>query len=117
MDLDNMIFSTGSTFIFGSWICEADDKGKLQGRLLEDQENQQDFAFSVRSIEKLTGELSRLAMSKSTQASPTIKFNSNSKAESTSETNLGSFHGKPCPLSMGLQNTASIHQEINSSLL
>jgi hypothetical protein len=39
MDLDNMIFSTGSTFIFGSWICEADDKGKLQGRLLEDQEN------------------------------------------------------------------------------
>jgi hypothetical protein len=47
MDLDNMIFSTGSTFIFGcskktfifgSWICEADDKGKLQERLLEDQE-------------------------------------------------------------------------------
>jgi hypothetical protein len=38
-DLDNMIFSTGSTFIFGSWISKADDKDKLQGRLLEDQEN------------------------------------------------------------------------------
>ena len=24
MDLDNIIFPTGSTFIFGSWICEAD---------------------------------------------------------------------------------------------
>jgi hypothetical protein len=35
-DLDNMIFSMGSTFIFGSWIYEADDKGKLQGHLLED---------------------------------------------------------------------------------
>jgi hypothetical protein len=34
-----MIFSTGSTFIFGSWIYEADKKGKLQGCLLEDQEN------------------------------------------------------------------------------
>jgi hypothetical protein len=39
MDPDNMIFSMGSIFIFGSWICEADDKGKLQGRLLKDQEN------------------------------------------------------------------------------
>jgi hypothetical protein len=28
-DFNNMIFLTGSTFIFGSWICEADDKGKL----------------------------------------------------------------------------------------
>jgi hypothetical protein len=38
-DLDNMIFSTESTFIFESWIYETDKKGKLQGRLLEDQEN------------------------------------------------------------------------------
>ena len=36
MDLDNMIFPTGSTFIFGSWICEADNYDKLQGHLLED---------------------------------------------------------------------------------
>ena len=28
-DLTNMIFSTGSTFIFGSWIYEAIDDGKL----------------------------------------------------------------------------------------
>jgi hypothetical protein len=36
MDLDKIIFSMGSTFIFGSWIYEADDDGKLQGRLLKD---------------------------------------------------------------------------------
>jgi hypothetical protein len=29
MEPDNMIFLTGSTFTFGSWICEVDDKGKL----------------------------------------------------------------------------------------
>jgi hypothetical protein len=28
MDLDNMIFSKGSIFIFGSWIYEAGDDGK-----------------------------------------------------------------------------------------
>ena len=35
MDLDNMIFPMGSTFIFGSWIYEAGDDGELQNRLLE----------------------------------------------------------------------------------
>jgi hypothetical protein len=64
-NLDDMIFLMGSTFIFGSWICEADDKGKLQGRLLEDQENQKDLTLSARSTKELTERLSRLAMSKS----------------------------------------------------
>jgi hypothetical protein len=66
MDLDNMIFLMGSTFIFGSWNYEADDKGKLQGRLLEDQENQEDFALLERSTKELTGKFSRLAMSELT---------------------------------------------------
>jgi hypothetical protein len=35
VDLDNMIFSVGTAFIFGSWICEADDNGKLQSLLIE----------------------------------------------------------------------------------
>ena len=30
-----MIFSAGTTFIFGSWICNADDNGKLQSCLME----------------------------------------------------------------------------------
>ena len=47
MDLDNMIFSKGSTFIFGSWICEAGDDGRLQGRLLKDSEHHQDLSISV----------------------------------------------------------------------
>ena len=43
MDLDNMIFPTGSTFIFGSWICEADNNGKLQGHLLKDPDHHKEF--------------------------------------------------------------------------
>jgi hypothetical protein len=35
-----MFFPAKSTFIFGSWICEADGDGKLQGHLLEDLEHQ-----------------------------------------------------------------------------
>ena len=54
-DLDNMIFSTGSTFIFGSWICEADDNGKLQRRLLEDSDHREDLFISATTTSQLTG--------------------------------------------------------------
>jgi hypothetical protein len=94
MDLDNMIFSMGSTFTFGSWICEADNKGKLQGCLLEDQEDQEDLTLSARSTEELAGRFSCLAVSESIQVSPTIEFNSDSGTELASETHPGSFHGK-----------------------
>ena len=46
-DLDNIIFSMGSTFIFGSWICEAGDDGKLQSRLLEDLDHHEDVFVST----------------------------------------------------------------------
>jgi hypothetical protein len=48
MDLDNMLFPAGSTFVFGSWIFEAGGDNKLQGRLLEDSEHQ-DMIFPVGS--------------------------------------------------------------------
>jgi hypothetical protein len=117
MDLDNMNFLTGSTFTFGSWICEADDKGKLQGHLLKDREDQEDLTLSARLTEELAGGFLHLTMSESIQASSTIEFNSDYRTESTSKTNPGSFHGKSGSFPMGLRNTASIHQEINSSLL
>jgi hypothetical protein len=112
-----MIFLTGSTFIFGSWICEVDDKGKLQGRLLEDQENQEDLTLLARLTKELAGRLSHLAMSESIQVLLMIEFNSDSRTKSVLKTNQGSFHDKLGSFLMGLRNTASIHQEINSSLL
>jgi hypothetical protein len=64
MDLDNMIFLTGSTFTFGSWICEADDKGKLQGHPLEDREDQEDLTLLARLTDELVGGFLRLTMTK-----------------------------------------------------
>ena len=63
MDLDNMIFSMGSTFIFGSWIYEADDNGKLQGRLLKDSDHHEDLAISATMADQIARKLARLVMS------------------------------------------------------
>jgi hypothetical protein len=107
MDLDNMIFLMGSTFTFGSWIYKVDNQGKLQGCLLKDRKDHEDLTLLARSIEELAGRFSRL----------TIEFNSDSETEAALKTNLGSFHDKLGSFLMGLQNLASIHQKINSSLL
>ena len=69
MDLDNMIFSKGSTFIFGSWIYEACDDGKLQGRLLENSDHHQDFFISVTTTDQLARRFAQLVMSNPTQIS------------------------------------------------
>jgi hypothetical protein len=58
-----MIFSTGSTFIFGSWICEVDDDGKLQGRLLEDSARHEDLAILMIATDQLAKRFARLVMS------------------------------------------------------
>jgi len=94
-----------------------EDEGKLQGCLLEDREDQEDLALSTRSTKELTGRLSRLMMSESTPVSPIIEFNLDSRTEPALEANPGSFHSNPGSFSMGLQNTASIHQKISSGLL
>ena len=63
MDLDNMIFSMGSTFIFGSWICEADDNGKLQSHLLKDLDHHEDLSISVTTTDQLIRRFAQLVMS------------------------------------------------------
>ena len=69
MDLDNMIFSTESTFIFGSWICEVGDNGKIQNHLLEDLDHHEDHSISVTTTDQLAGRFAQLAMSDPTQIS------------------------------------------------
>ena len=63
MDLDNMIFSKGSTFIFGSWICEVGNNGKLQGHLLEDSDHHHDFFISATMTDQLAERFTQLVMS------------------------------------------------------
>jgi hypothetical protein len=38
----------GSIFIFGSWVCEVDDKGNLQGHLVEALEAHEDLTLLVK---------------------------------------------------------------------
>jgi hypothetical protein len=65
-DFDNMIFPMGSIFIFGSWVCEADDKGILQGHPVEALEAHEGLILPTKPTEDLTERLSGLTVSEST---------------------------------------------------
>ena len=112
-DLDNMIFSTGSTFIFGSWICKAGHDGKLQNHLLKDSDHHEDLSISTTTTDQLTGRFARLVMSNPTQISRLCASDSNSGSASEMESYLSSFE-KPNSFPTGLQNAASAYQEYNS---
>jgi hypothetical protein len=62
-----MFFPMGSTFIFGSWICEADGDGKFQGRHLEDSEHHEAHVVSTTTADRLTKRISQLMMSDPTR--------------------------------------------------
>ena len=113
MDLDNMIFSKGSTFIFGSWIYEAGDNGKLQSHLLKDSDHHEDLSISVTTIDQLAGRFAQLVMSDPTQISRLCASDSNSGSTSEMESYPSSFK-KPSSFPTGLQNTASTYQAFNS---
>ena len=107
-----MIFSTGSTFIFGSWICEADDDGKLQSRLLEDLDHLEDHSFLATMTDQLVERFAQLVLSDRTQISWLCASDSNSGSTSEMEFDLSSFED-PSSFLMGLQNAASAYQEYN----
>jgi hypothetical protein len=108
-----MIFPMGSIFIFGSWVCEANDKGNLHGHLAETPEAHEDITHST----KLTKDLEKLTVSEPTRSPTTINPDLTSKSDSSSESYPGSFKNKPRPFPIGLQNVASTLQEISSNLL
>jgi hypothetical protein len=85
-----MIFPLGSVFIFGLWVYKIDKKGNLQGQLIEAQEDHEEFILLMGSRD-LTEKLSKLTVSKLTQAPSTTRFNSKSGLESSLGTNLGSL--------------------------
>jgi hypothetical protein len=117
MDFDNMIFPMGSIFIFGSWVCKADDEGNLQGHLFEALEAREGHTLPTRPTEEPTERLSSLTVSESTRASTTTSLDLTFGSDSPLESYLGSFKDKPSPFPIGLQNVASILQNINSNLL
>ena len=49
-----MIFSAGTTFVFRSWICEADGDGKLHTRLREEKEFDDEVEYELAKMTKLS---------------------------------------------------------------
>ena len=113
MDLNNMIFPTGSIFIFGSWICEADNYGKLQSHLLKDPDHHEEFPISTTTTDQLTRRFAQLIISDSNQISRLRASDSNSSSVSKVKFHLSSFK-KPSSFPMGLKNVALTYQEYNS---
>ena len=113
MDLDNMIFSNGLTFIFGSWICEAGDDGKLQGHLLEDSDHHQDSFSSTTTTDQLVRRFAQLAISNPTRISRLHASDSNSSSASETKSYPSSF-GKPSSFLIKLRNMTSTYQEYYS---
>jgi hypothetical protein len=110
-----MIFPLRSVFVFGSWAYKTYEKGNLQGRLVEAQEDHKEFILSMGSGD-LTERLSKIMVSESTRAPSTTRFDSKSRLESSSKTNPSSLQGRLSSFSMGLRNIASVLQRINTDL-
>jgi hypothetical protein len=94
-----MIFLKGSVFIFGSWVCKADDEGNLQGCLIKTLEAYEELALPMKLTKDLT---ERLTESESTRAPTTTSLYLTSGSDSPLESYPGSFKDKPSPFSMGL---------------
>jgi hypothetical protein len=113
MNFDDMIFPMGSTFIFGSWVCEADDEGNLHGCLIEALEAHEDLTLPMGLAEDLAERFSGLTMPKSTQAPMTADLDLVFGSDSSLESNPGSFGIEPSSfqLDYGMQ-----HQLFNKSI-
>jgi hypothetical protein len=117
MDFDKMIFPMGSIFIFRSSVYEADNKGILQGHLVEAWKPREEITLPIGSAEDLAERYPNPTVSESTQAPTTTNLSLMSGSNSSSRSNLGSSGDEPSSFPIGLWNTTSTLQEINSNLL
>jgi hypothetical protein len=86
-----MIFPMGSSFIFGSWVYEADDEDNLHGCLIKTLEAHKDLTLLMGLVEDLAERFLGLTMPESTQVPTTTDLDLVSGSDSSSESNPGSF--------------------------
>jgi hypothetical protein len=110
-DHDNMIFSAGTAFIFGSWIYEADDNGKLQSRLMEILALQASPDVSTTTLDQLAEEFSHLSISNPTQTREVITKQDSHSDTSGSEIPLKVQAKDLVCFPLGLNNSASIYRD------
>ena len=114
MDLDNIIFPTGSTFIFGSWICEADSNGKLQSHLLKDPDHHEEFPISTTTTDQLTRRSVQLIIPDSNKISRLRASDSNSSSVSEMKSYSSAFK-KPSSFLARFQSTTQNNSDYPQS--
>jgi hypothetical protein len=102
MNFDDMIFPTGSIFIFRSWIYEVDSEGNLHGCLIEAQKAHKEITLSTGSAEDFAERFSGLTVSESTQAPTTTSLDLVSGSDPSSGSNPSSFRDEPGSFLIGL---------------
>lgn len=108
MNLDFMAFLAGSSFIFGSWICEADCDGKLQSRLLKELEPREVANNSPDMVTQLAEDFARLSTSDPTRMTEQGVYDYNTIINYDLVFNLDSKLKAPSPFLLELGNTAPI---------
>jgi hypothetical protein len=79
----NLIFSPGFEFVFGSWVCMADDCGVLRAHLMEIPEAQPFPVQSMDELDHLVEKIQDFSISDSIQIQKTFnKFKSYSDSAS-----------------------------------
>jgi hypothetical protein len=116
-DFDDMIFPTGSIFIFRSWICKANSEGNIHGCLVKARKAHKEITILMGSPEDLAERFSGPKVSELTQAPTTTGLDLVSRLDPSSRSNPGSFRDKPSSFPIGLRNIVSTLQEINLNLL
>ena len=115
-----MIFSMGTTFIFSSWICKADDNNKLQSYLMEIPTPQASPDVSMITLDQLTEKFSHLSISDSTQTQE-VTINHDSYSDTSLLFGLEIPYEvqleDPVHFPLGLKNSASIYQDTISHLM
>ena len=117
-DLDlKMAFSAGTTFVFGSWICEAGGDGKLRTHLREEKEFDDEVEYEL--VEKMT-KLSTLDPTRNeeesgyeTDSEKKMEHDSNSDKEMEHNPNLDAIFKTKEPSLIGLRDTTTIVKEYN----
>jgi hypothetical protein len=107
-----MLFPTGSTFIFRSWICEADGDGKLQGHLLKNLGHHKAHAVSATTVDRLTKKISQLTISDPTRISRMTDSNSNSDSAFGLESYPSFLYDGPSPFPFGLHKMDASYQAL-----
>ena len=126
-DLDlKMAFPAGTTFVFGSWICEADGDGKLRTRLREEKEldDKVEYELAEKMTKLSTSDPTRNEEGSGYETDSEKEIQPNSKtiftAKEPSLIGLGDamtvvkeynpYNSKKNSGTYGLYNTASIYQ-------